>query len=60
MSGDGRDQFRASADIEALEGVASRADAVLVDDCTHGQGGTYRGLPNGTSTPLAYFWDVLR
>ena len=47
--------FGLSADLEALAGIADRAGAALVDDCTHGLGGTYRGRPNGATAPLAFF-----
>lgn len=47
--------FGLSADLDALGAVADRAGAVLVDDCTHGLGGTYRGRPNGATAPFGFF-----
>ncbi len=47
--------FGLSADLDALAGVAASAGATLVDDCTHGLGGAYRGRPNGATAPLAFF-----
>ena len=39
--------FGLSADLAALESIAARNGLTVVDDCTHGLGGRYRGLPNG-------------
>lgn len=47
--------FGLSADLEALGTVADRVGATVIDDCTHGLGGTYRGTRNGTASPLAFF-----
>jgi perosamine synthetase len=44
-----------SSDLDALSEVATRRGLTLIDDCTHGLGGTYQGRPNGTSTPISFF-----
>ena len=44
-----------SADLAAIMGVAGRHAITVVDDCTHGLGGTYRGKPNGATAPLSFF-----
>jgi perosamine synthetase len=47
--------FGLSADLDALSTVAARHGAALIDDCTHGLGGTYRGMPNGTAAQAAFY-----
>jgi dTDP-4-amino-4,6-dideoxygalactose transaminase len=47
--------FGLSADLDALSAVAARHGAALIDDCTHGLGGTYRGRPNGTAAQAAFY-----
>jgi dTDP-4-amino-4,6-dideoxygalactose transaminase len=47
--------FGLSADIDSLESIAGRSGVHLVDDCTHGIGGSYRERQNGASTAIAFF-----
>jgi perosamine synthetase len=47
--------FGLSADLDALTSVARPYGAVVVDDCTHGLGGTYRGRPNGAAAFAAFY-----
>jgi dTDP-4-amino-4,6-dideoxygalactose transaminase len=47
--------FGLSADIDALSAAARAHDAVVVDDCTHGLGGTYKGRPNGAAACAAFY-----
>ncbi len=47
--------FGLSADIAALEAIAGRHGLKVIDDCTHGLGGRYRGRPNGFSAELSFF-----
>lgn len=47
--------FGASADLDALAGIGAAHRLQVVDDCTHGLGGTYRGCPNGSVSPAAFF-----
>jgi perosamine synthetase len=47
--------FGLSADLDALGGIARAHGAFLVDDCTHGLGGTYKGLPNGAAAHAAFY-----
>ena len=47
--------FGLSADLDALEHVAASHGLVVIDDCTHGLGGTYRGRPNGSVAATSFF-----
>ena len=47
--------FGLSADLAALESIAARHGLTVVDDCTHGLGGRYRGLPNGSVAAASFF-----
>jgi perosamine synthetase len=47
--------FGLSADLDALAEVARPYGAVVVDDCTHGLGGSYRGRPNGAAAQAAFY-----
>ena len=47
--------FGLSADIEALQAVAGPHGLKVIDDCTHGLGGRYRGRPNGFTAELSFF-----
>ena len=47
--------FGLSADIEALQAIAGPHGLKVVDDCTHGLGGRYRGRPNGFTAELSFF-----
>jgi perosamine synthetase len=47
--------FGLSADLDALAAAARPYGAVVVDDCTHGLGGTYRGRPNGAAAHAAFY-----
>jgi perosamine synthetase len=47
--------FGLSSDIDALAGVVAARGGVLIDDCTHGFGGSYRGTPNGLTAPVAFY-----
>jgi dTDP-4-amino-4,6-dideoxygalactose transaminase len=47
--------FGLSADLDALTATAQTHGAVVLDDCTHGLGGTYRGRPNGAAAHAAFF-----
>lgn len=48
-----QNSFGLSADLDAL--TAAAGDAVVLDDCTHGLGGTYRGRPNGAASHAAFY-----
>jgi perosamine synthetase len=50
-----QNSFGLSADHDALSATARRHGAVLVDDCTHGLGGTYKGRPNGAAAHAAFY-----
>jgi perosamine synthetase len=47
--------FGLSSDLDALSDLAARHGAVVIDDCSHGLGGTYRGRPNGTAAHAAFY-----
>ena len=47
--------FGLSADLDALTAIARPYGAVVVDDCTHGLGGSYRGRPNGAAAAAAFY-----
>jgi perosamine synthetase len=47
--------FGLSADLDALRAVAAPHGAVVVDDCTHGLGGAYKGRPNGAASHAAFY-----
>ena len=47
--------FGLSADLEAIMAIAKRDQVTVIDDCTHGFGGRYRGKPNGATAPLSFF-----
>jgi dTDP-4-amino-4,6-dideoxygalactose transaminase len=47
--------FGLSADLAALDSIAARHGLTVVDDCTHGLGGRYRGLPNGSVAAASFF-----
>ena len=47
--------FGLSADIEALQAIAGPHGLKVIDDCTHGLGGRYRGRPNGFTAELSFF-----
>jgi perosamine synthetase len=46
--------FGLSSDLDALD-AATQGSAVLIDDCTHGLGGTYKGMPNGSLARASFF-----
>ena len=47
--------FGLSADLDALTAAARPYGAVVIDDCTHGLGGTYKGRPNGAAADAAFY-----
>ena len=47
--------FGLSADLDALDAIAARHGAIVVDDCAHGMGGRYRGQPNGSRASISFF-----
>jgi perosamine synthetase len=51
----GQNTFGLSSDLSALWAVAAPRGAVVLDDCAHGLGGTYRGRPNGAVADAAFF-----
>jgi perosamine synthetase len=46
--------FGLSSDLDALD-AATQGSVVLIDDCTHGLGGTYKGMPNGSLARASFF-----
>jgi perosamine synthetase len=47
--------FGLSSDLDALTAAAAQHGAVVIDDCTHGLGGTYKGRPNGSAARASFF-----
>jgi perosamine synthetase len=47
--------FGLSCDLDALTEAAAAQGAVVIDDCTHGLGGTYRGRANGAAAHAAFY-----
>src|SRR3954466_13708636 len=47
--------FGLSADLDALAAVARPHGAFVIDDCTHGLGGTYKDRPNGAAAGAAFY-----
>ena len=47
--------FGLSSDVDGLASVAASHGAIVLDDCTHGLGGAYRGKPNGTTAHAAFY-----
>jgi dTDP-4-amino-4,6-dideoxygalactose transaminase len=50
-----QNSFGLSSDLEALSALAAPHGAVVIDDCTHGLGGGYRGQPNGAAADAAFY-----
>jgi perosamine synthetase len=47
--------FGLSADLASLTSLGDARDIRVIDDCTHGLGGSYLDRPNGASTPASFF-----
>jgi len=47
--------FGLSSDLDVLGALAARHGVRIVDDCTHGLGGQYRGQRNGSIAPASFF-----
>ncbi len=47
--------FGYSSDIDQLKALADRHQLLLLEDCTHGYGGFYKGKENGTLCDAAFF-----
>jgi perosamine synthetase len=50
-----QNSFGLSSDLDALTTAAAQHGAVVIDDCTHGLGGTYKGRPNGAAARASFF-----
>ena len=44
-----------SADLDSILALAKELDIEVIDDCTHGFGGRYKGALNGSKTKAAFF-----
>jgi dTDP-4-amino-4,6-dideoxygalactose transaminase len=44
-----------SSDLNKLQEVAAKHGLYTIEDCTHGFGGQYQGIPNGLSCDAAFF-----
>jgi perosamine synthetase len=47
--------FGLSSDLDRLAEIGAVHGARIIDDCTHGLGGSYRGRPNGASASTSFF-----
>lgn len=47
--------FGLSADLDPLLALAQEHQLMVIEDCAHGLGGSYRGRPNGTVAAAAFF-----
>ena len=47
--------FGLSSDLDAINDIANVHDITVIEDCTHGFGGSYKGAPNGTLAKAAFF-----
>ena len=47
--------FGLSPDLDGILQFASNLGIPVIDDCTHGLGGSYKGKPNGFVTDAAFF-----
>ena len=47
--------FGLSSDFDAINAIANEHDITVIEDCTHGFGGSYKGSPNGTLAKAAFF-----
>ncbi len=47
--------FGLSSNLEELILIAKKRKLYTIEDCTHGFGGTFNGIPNGTSCDAAFF-----
>ena len=44
-----------SSNLEEIQKIASEKGIYTIEDCTHGFGGYYRGIPNGSSCDASFF-----
>ena len=51
----GQNTFGLDADLDALAIIAHGHGLALIDDCTHGLGGSYGGRPSGSIADLSFF-----
>ena len=47
--------YRLSSNLEEIQKIAFKKGIYTVEDCTHGFGGSYHGIPNGTSCDASFF-----
>jgi perosamine synthetase len=47
--------FGLTPDLDGLAELSAEFGVALLEDCTHGFGGTYKGRPNGTVADAAFF-----
>ena len=51
----GQNTFGLSCELDSIRELCNVHGAYLIEDCTHGFGGTYKGQPNGTIADAAFF-----
>ncbi|HBE44905.1 MAG TPA: hypothetical protein DDW17_05475 [Deltaproteobacteria bacterium] len=47
--------FGLSSDLDAIFEIAKKYDLFVIEDCAHGFGGFYKGMPNGTIADASFF-----
>jgi perosamine synthetase len=47
--------FGLSPDINAIEALVGKSEISIIEDCTHGMGGYYKGKSNGTILKASFF-----
>lgn len=47
--------FGLSSDIDEIKRIAKKYDLYVIEDCTHGFGGSYKDRKNGTNVDAAFF-----
>lgn len=47
--------FGLSSDLDAILSIAKEFNIIVIEDCTHGIGGTYKGKLNGTIADATFF-----
>lgn len=47
--------FGLSSDLDKIKRIAEKYNLIVIEDCTHGFGGSYKGKLNGTNVDAAFF-----
>jgi dTDP-4-amino-4,6-dideoxygalactose transaminase len=47
--------FGLAPDLDAISRLADKHNLLVIEDCAHGFGGSYKGIPNGTVADASFF-----